>query len=154
LELHELKPVPGSRSPLKTRGRGSASGTGGTSGRGHKGQRARSGGRVRLGFEGGQMPLIRRLPKVGFTSHRKKPDVVNLSRFEVFSEGEEVTPEALIKKGIIRKTRFGIKVLGKGEITKKLVVFAHAFSGPARQAIERAGGSCVILPLTLAAKKP
>ena len=101
------------------------------------------------------MPLIRRLPKVGFTSHRKKPNVVNLSRLEVFPEGEEVTPEALINKGIIRKTRSpGIKVLGKGELTKKLVVSAHAFSSSARQAIERAGGRCVILPLRLAAKKP
>ena len=99
--------------------------------------------------------MIRRLPKVGFTSHRKKADVINLARFEVFSEGEEVTPETLIKKGIIRKMRSsGIKVLGKSEITKKLVVSAHAFSGPARQAIERAGGSCVILPLTIAVKKP
>ncbi len=147
MELHELRPVPGSRSPRKRRGRGAGSGTGGTAGRGHKGQRARSGGRVRPAFEGGQMPLVRRLPKVGFTSSRSKPAVVNVASLEIFSSGEEVTPETLLEKRIVRKAGAGIKILGRGEISKKLIVSAHAFSGAARRAIEKAGGECVVLPL-------
>lgn len=153
MELHELKPVPGSRSPRKRRGRGSGSGTGGTAGRGHKGQRARSGGRVRPGFEGGQMPLIRRLPKVGFTSRRARPAVVNISSLEVFSAGDEVTPAALLEKRIVNKAGAGIKILGKGKISKKLSVSAHAFSASARRAIEEAGGECVVLPPPLSGKK-
>lgn len=92
------------------------------------------------------MPLIRRLPKVGFTSSRSKPAVVNLASLEVFSAGQEVTPEVLLEKRIVRKAGAGIKILGRGEISKKLIVSAHAFSGSARRAIEKAGGECLVLP--------
>jgi large subunit ribosomal protein L15 len=121
-------------------GRGIASGAGKTAGKGHKGQKARSGGGVRRGFEGGQMPLVRRIPKRGFTSDRPRMAVINVGELNRFGEGEVVTPELLAEKGLVKKLSWGVRVLGEGELTKALTVRAHGFSQAARRKIEAAGG--------------
>ncbi|TDM14105.1 50S ribosomal protein L15 [Macrococcus bovicus] len=142
MKLHEMKPVEGARKERNRVGRGMASGNGKTSGRGHKGQKARSGGGVRLGFEGGQLPLFRRLPKRGFTNiNRKEYAIVNLSELDRFEEGTEVTPALLLETGVVSAEKSGIKILGNGELSKKLTVKAHKFSASAIEAIESKGGT-------------
>ncbi|MBC1483779.1 50S ribosomal protein L15 [Listeria sp. FSL L7-1485] len=146
MKLHELKPSEGSRKERNRVGRGTGSGNGKTSGRGHKGQKARSGGGVRLGFEGGQLPLFRRIPKRGFTNiNRKEFAIVNLDVLNRFEDGTEVTPELLIETGIIRNEKSGIKVLSDGKIEKKLTVKANKFSAAAKDAIEAAGGKTEVI---------
>jgi large subunit ribosomal protein L15 len=146
MKLHELKPAEGSRKERKRLGRGIGSGQGKTAGKGHKGQNARSGGGVRLGFEGGQTPLYRRLPKRGFTNFaRKEYAVVNLDALNRFEDGTEVTPELLIETGVVSNERAGIKILAKGTIEKKLTVKAHKFSSAAKEAIEAAGGNTEVI---------
>ncbi|MEH7500936.1 50S ribosomal protein L15 [Neobacillus drentensis] len=146
MKLHELKPAEGSRKERKRLGRGIGSGQGKTAGKGHKGQNARSGGGVRLGFEGGQTPLYRRLPKRGFTNFtRKEYAVVNLDALNRFAEGTEVTPELLIETGVVSNEKAGIKILAKGTIENKLTVKAHKFSSAAKEAIEAAGGTTEVI---------
>ncbi|EIA21522.1 50S ribosomal protein L15 [Listeria fleischmannii 1991] len=146
MKLHELKPAEGSRKERNRVGRGTGSGNGKTSGRGHKGQKARSGGGVRLGFEGGQLPLFRRIPKRGFTNiNRKEFAVVNLDVLNRFEDGTEVTPELLIETGIVRNAKSGIKILSNGSIEKKLTVKANKFSTAAKEAIEAAGGKTEVI---------
>ncbi|AKP45543.1 50S ribosomal protein L15 [Bacillus smithii] len=146
MKLHELKPAEGARKKRNRVGRGIGSGNGKTSGRGQKGQNARSGGGVRLGFEGGQTPLYRRLPKRGFTNiNRKEYAIVNLEALNRFEDGTEVTPELLIKTGVVSKEKAGIKILAKGAIEKKLTVKAHKFSSAAKEAIEAAGGKAEVI---------
>lgn len=146
MKLHELQPAEGSRHVRNRVGRGSGSGNGKTSGRGQKGQKARSGGGVRLGFEGGQTPLFRRIPKRGFTNiNRKEYTIVNLDDLNVFENGAEVTPADLMEAGIVKKEQSGIKVLGNGELERKLTVKAAKFSASAKEAIEAAGGSCEVI---------
>ena len=142
MKLHELSPMPGSTKERKRIGRGPASGQGKTAGKGHKGQLARAGRGMRAGFEGGQMPLQRRVPKRGFNNiFRKEFAKVNVSSLDkVFEDGAVVTIDALIEKGLIKKTLDGVKILGNGEITKKLTVQVNAFSESAKQKIEAAGG--------------
>lgn len=143
MKLHDLSPAAGSKKVRKRLGRGPGSGTGKTAGRGHNGQRSRSGFSQRFGFEGGQMPLVRRVPKRGFTNiFRVEYTVVNLSRLGAF-EGE-VTPESLAANGLARAGRL-VKILGDGECDKALKVSAHKFSQSARAKIEAAGGSCEVL---------
>lgn len=146
MKLHELKPAKGSvKSPLR-KGRGIGSGLGKTAGRGHKGQKARSGGGVKPGFEGGQMPLIRRLPKRGFTNiFSKEYSLVNIRDLEVFDEGTVVSPELLKETGLIKKYNDGIKILGDGELTKKLTVQANKFSKSAKEKIEAIGGKAEVI---------
>src|SRR6201999_1598409 len=146
MNLHSLKPRPGSKHRIKRLGCGESSGHGKTSGKGHKGQKARSGGSIRLGFEGGQMPLIRRLPKRGFNNAQFKTTyvLVNLDDLEQFEEGVQVTEQLLREKGLINGRFDGLKILGRGELTKKLTVEADKFSETARQRIEKAGGTVVI----------
>ena len=140
--LSRLAPAKGSKKKIKRVGRGPGSGLGKTSGRGQKGQKSRSGAGVGRGFEGGQMPAQRRMPKRGFTNpFRKELTVVNVARLEAFENGEVVDPEVLVKKGIIRGQGDGVKILGKGELSKKLTVRAHAISDGARKKIEKAGGA-------------
>lgn len=139
MKLHELKPAEGSRKVRNRVGRGIGSGNGKTAGKGHKGQNARSGGGVRLGFEGGQTPLFRRLPKRGFTNiNRKEFAIVNLSTLNRFEDGTEVTPELLLETGVISKLNDGVKILASGAVEKKLTVKAHKFSSSAKEAIEAA----------------
>ncbi|MCM3768223.1 MULTISPECIES: 50S ribosomal protein L15 [Bacillaceae] len=146
MKLHELKPAEGSRHERKRLGRGIGSGQGKTAGKGHKGQKARSGGGVRVGFEGGQTPLFRRLPKRGFTNiNRKEYAVVNLDALNRFEEGTEVTPELLIETGVVSNEKAGIKILAKGNVEKKLTVKAHKFSSAAKEAIEAAGGTTEVI---------
>ena len=146
MKLHELKPAEGSRKDRKRLGRGIGSGQGKTAGKGHKGQNARSGGGVRLGFEGCQTPLYRRLPKRGFTNFsRKEYAVVNLDALNRFAEGTEVTPELLIETGVVSNEKAGIKILAKGTIENKLTVKAHKFSSAAKEAIEAAGGTTEVI---------
>ncbi|MGD6893086.1 50S ribosomal protein L15 [Bacillus toyonensis] len=146
MKLHELKPAEGSRKVRNRVGRGIGSGNGKTAGKGHKGQNARSGGGVRLGFEGGQTPLFRRLPKRGFTNiNRKEFTVVNLSTLNRFEDGTEVTPELLLETGVISKLNDGVKILASGAVEKKLTVKAHKFSSSAKEAIEAAGGSVEVI---------
>lgn len=146
MKLHELKPAEGSRKERKRLGRGIGSGQGKTAGKGHKGQNARSGGGVRPGFEGGQTPLFRRLPKRGFTNiNRKEYAVVNLDALNVFEDGTEVTPELLIETGLVRKELAGVKILAKGSLEKKLTVKAHKFSSAAEEAIKAAGGQSEVI---------
>jgi len=147
MELHDLHPAPGATRQRKRVGRGPGSGTGKTAGRGHKGQKSRSGYSRRWGFEGGQMPLVRRIPKRGFTNiFRVEFQVVNFRDLErVFSEGDTVSPESLIEKGLVRGGNRLIKVLADGDLSKKLIVQAHKFSGSARAGIEKAGGSCEVV---------
>mgnify|MGYP000924409778 CR=1 FL=1 len=146
MKLHDLKPAEGSvKTPLR-KGRGTGSGLGKTAGRGHKGQKSRSGGGVRPGFEGGQMPLSRRLPKRGFTNiFAKVYSLVNVSDLDVFEEDTVVTPEMLRETGLVRKLNDGIKVLGDGELTKKLTVQAHKFSKSAIEKIEASGGKAEVI---------
>lgn len=137
MKLHELTSAAGSRKDRKRVGRGTSSGTGKTSGRGHKGQNARSGGGVRPGFEGGQNPLYRRLPKRGFVNPtRKEYAIVNIEELNSFAEGTEVTPEILVESGVVKNTKSGIKILGNGEVTVKLTVKANKFSQSAVEKIE------------------
>ncbi|MCF6097648.1 50S ribosomal protein L15 [Thermovorax subterraneus] len=146
MRLHDLKPAKGSRKRPKRVGRGIGSGHGKTSTRGHKGQNARSGGGVRPGFEGGQMPLIRRIPKRGFTNKFKKEyAIVNVKDLNVFEENTKVTPELLKEKGLIKQIKDGVKILGDGELNVKLEVVAHAFSSSAREKIEAAGGKAEVI---------
>ncbi|WP_022850600.1 50S ribosomal protein L15 [Limisalsivibrio acetivorans] len=146
MELHDLRPAPGSKKNKKRVGRGSASGLGTTAGRGTKGQKARSGGGVRPGFEGGQMPLTRRLPKRGFNNARFATvyEIVNLTDIEKkYSDGEEVNIKTLSDKGLVKVKSNGVKVLGKGEITKKLKFEVEKVSGSAAEKIKAAGGEIV-----------
>ncbi|MDP2892135.1 MAG: 50S ribosomal protein L15 [Bacillota bacterium] len=146
MKLHELTPAKGSTRRPRRVGRGPGSGLGKTSGRGHKGQKARSGGGVRPGFEGGQMPLVRRLPKRGFTNiFAKTYAIVNVATLDKLENGTTVTPELLMEKRIVRKMGNGIKILGNGELTKKLTVKAHKISEAARKKIEKAGGSVEVI---------
>ena len=146
MKLHELQPAEGSRKVRNRVGRGTSSGNGKTSGRGQKGQKARSGGGVRLGFEGGQPPLFRRLPKRGFTNvNRKEYAVINLDVLNRFEDGTEVTPVALVEAGIVKNEKAGIKVLGNGSLDKKLTVKAAKFSKHAQETIEAAGGSIEVI---------
>jgi large subunit ribosomal protein L15 len=145
--LHNLKPAPGSTRARKRVGRGPGSGLGKTSGRGEKGQKSRSGFGQKPGFEGGQMPLHRRVPKRGFSNarFRKEFTCVNLDRLEVFEAGTVVTPEVLLKRGIIKKLLDGLKILGDGALTKALTVKAHKFSAKAQERITGAGGKVEVL---------
>ncbi len=147
MKLNELSPAPGSAKNAWRRGRGAGSGNGKTAGKGHKGQNARSGGGVRPGFEGGQIPAYRRLPKRGFDNSRfaDKYAIVNLVDLEKFNDGDVVTVEALLEKRIIRKAYDGLKVLGKGELTKKLTVQAKIFSASAKEKIEAVGGKAEVM---------
>ena len=146
MKLHELTPAPGAIKAGFRVGRGIGSGNGKTSGKGHKGQKARSGYSRSYAFEGGQMPLVRRLPKRGFVNIFAKPlTAVNLSALDAFENGQTVTLEALLEKGIVRSCPHGLKVLGKGELSKKLTVQAHAFSESARAKIESAGGKAEVV---------
>ena len=141
MKLHEMKPLQASQKRNRV-GRGPGSGNGKTSGRGQKGQKARSGGGVRLGFEGGQTPLARRLPKRGFTNfNRVEYAIVNVEALNQFEDGTEITAALLLDKKVIRKELGGLKVLGNGELTKKLTVKATKFSQSAKEAIEKAGGT-------------
>ena len=146
MKLHELSPVPGSNPKAFRKGRGNGSGNGKTAGRGQKGQWSRSGGGVRVGFEGGQMPLVRRLPKRGFNNIFAKPlEAVNVSALEKFEDGAVVTVEELLEKGILSKCEYGVKILGNGSITKKLTVKANAFSESSKAKIEEAGGKAEVV---------
>lgn len=146
MKLHEMHYTPGARKNRKRLGRGYGSGTGGTSGKGDKGQNARSGGGVRPGFEGGQTTLARRLPKRGFTNfNRKEYAIVNVESLNRFEDGQEVTPELLIETGLVKKKLDGIKVLGQGDLEKKLIVKANKFSNSAVAAIESAGGKAEVI---------
>ncbi len=141
MKLHDLKPTPGSTRALRRLGRGTGSGLGKTSGKGHKGAKARSGGGKAPGFEGGQMPLYRRIPKSGFKNpFRKEYATVNIGSLEGFEDGAVVNLEALKAAGLVRQVKDGVKILGTGELTRKLTVQAVRFSGSAREKIEKAGG--------------
>lgn len=146
MNLHELAPVMGSTHVNKRKGRGSATGNGKTAGRGHKGQKARSGGKLRIGFEGGQMPLARRVPKRGFNNIFAKPlEAVNVSALEKFEDGAVVNACDLLEKGILSQCKYGVKILGEGNLTKKLTVRASAFSASAKAKIEEAGGKAEVV---------
>ncbi|HBW14289.1 MULTISPECIES: 50S ribosomal protein L15 [Proteiniclasticum] len=146
MKLHELKPVEGSRKAQKRVGRGTGSGLGKTSGKGQKGQKSRSGGGVKPGFEGGQMPLYRRLPKRGFTNIFAKQIVeVNVERLNIFENGTEVTEALLKERGVVSKTLDGVKILGNGELTKSLTVKVSRFSKSAQEKIEAAGGKVEVI---------
>ena len=146
MKLHELSPVPGSNPKAYRKGRGNGSGNGKTAGRGQKGQWSRSGGGVRVGFEGGQMPLARRIPKRGFHNIFAKPlEAINVSALDKFEDGSVVTVSELLEAGILSKCEYGVKILGKGEITKKLTVQANAFSASAKEKIEAAGGKAEVV---------
>ena len=141
MKLHDLKPAVGATTAPKRLGRGTGSGLGKTSGKGHKGAKARSGGGKRPGFEGGQMPLTMRLPKRGFTNKwRVEYATVNVERLNIFEDGEVVTPVELVESGILKNVQDGVKILGNGEITKKLTVKATKFTATAKEKIEAAGG--------------
>ena len=146
MNLSELRPAEGSKhSDNFRRGRGHGSGNGKTAGKGHKGQKARSGA-PRPGFEGGQMPLYRRIPKRGFTNRNTLEIIgINVSALEAFEAGSEVTVETLIEAGIVKNPRDGVKILGNGELTKKLTVKANAFSAGAKEKIEAVGGTCEVI---------
>ncbi|MGN0568547.1 MAG: 50S ribosomal protein L15 [Acutalibacteraceae bacterium] len=147
MKLHELSPAPGSVKERKRIGRGAASGQGKTAGKGHKGQKARSGSGAHIGFEGGQMPLQRRIPKRGFNNiFAKEIATVNVAAIDKkFEDGATVTIEALVESGLVKKALDGVKVLGQGEITKKLTVQANAFSASAKAKIEAAGGKAEVI---------
>ena len=145
MKLYELQPAEGSVKDVKRIGRGHGSGNGKTAGKGHKGQKARSGA-PRPGFEGGQMPLYRRIPKRGFTSRNHKEIVaINLSVLERFEDGAEVSVASLIEAGVVKNPRDGVKILGNGELTKKLTVKANAFSKAAAEKIEALGGKAEVI---------
>ena len=146
MKLYELSPAEGSTTENFRKGRGAGSGNGKTAGKGHKGQNARSGGGVRPGFEGGQIPLYRRLPKRGFNNvFAKHYAIVNVSDLEVFENGAVINTEALLEKRIIRKALDGVKILGRGELTKKVTVQAAIFSTGAKEKIESVGGKCEVV---------
>ena len=146
MKLSELSPAEGSVRQAYRKGRGAGSGNGKTGGRGHKGQKARSGGKIRIGFEGGQMPLARRIPKRGFNNIFAKPlDAVNITMLDRFEDGAVVDVEALEKAGILSGVKYGVKVIGNGELTKKLTVKASAFSESAKAKIEAAGGKAEVI---------
>ncbi|MBQ1598262.1 MAG: 50S ribosomal protein L15 [Lachnospiraceae bacterium] len=147
MDLSNLKPAEGSKQSNNfRRGRGHGSGNGKTAGKGQKGQKARSGGGVRLGFEGGQMPLFRRLPKRGFKNINTKNIIaINISELERFEDGADVTVETLLENGVIKKTGDGVKILGNGELTKKLNVKVNAFSASAKEKIEALGGKAEVI---------
>lgn len=146
MKLHELRPNPGSTKNRKRLGRGTATGQGKTAGKGQGGQNSRSGGGVRPGFEGGQMPLYRRLPKRGFTNiFAKKYAIVNIEQLNRFEDNVEVTPELLLETGVIKKTYDGVKILGNGELSKKLTVKAQKFSKSAIEKIEATGGKVEVI---------
>jgi large subunit ribosomal protein L15 len=146
MKLHELKYTEGARQDSKRLGRGQGSGQGKTAGKGHKGQNARSGGGVALGFEGGQTPIYRRIPKRGFTNiHRVEYAIVNVEQLNRFENGVEVSPELLIETGLVKKEYNGIKILGVGTLEKKLTVKAHKFSKSAVTLIEQAGGKVEVI---------
>ena len=148
MRLDELRPAPGSNKKRKRVGRGDGSGHGKTSGRGHKGQGARSGGNVQPGFEGGQMPLQRRLPKRGFHNpFRVEMAVVNVSQLDALPAGSEATPETLALEGLINGKKGQVKILGEGSLSKALIVRAHGFSATAKQKIEAAGGKAELIAL-------
>ena len=144
--INDLSPVAGSTHVDKRKGRGHATGNGKTAGRGHKGQKARSGGGTRIGFEGGQMPLARRIPKRGFNKIFAKPlEAVNVSALNKFEDGAVVDAQTMLHAGVLSKCEYGVKILGNGEITKKLTVKAAAFSESAKQKIEAAGGKAEVV---------
>ena len=146
MKLYELKPAPGSRKAPKRVGRGTGSGTGRNAGRGENGQKARSGGGVRPGFEGGQTPLFRRLPKRGFTNiFAKKITSINVDRLNVFEDGSVITVDTLLERGVISKRQDGVKILGNGDITKKLTVRVNMFSKSAAEKIVAAGGKAEVV---------
>ena len=146
MKLHDLKPAEGATTAQKRLGRGIGSGLGKTSGKGHKGAKARSGGGKRPGFEGGQMPLTMRIPKRGFTNNfRTEYVAINVSRLDVFEDGSVVTPVELIEMGIIKKIEDGVKIMGNGEITKKLTVCANKFTASTKEKIEAAGGKAEVI---------
>jgi large subunit ribosomal protein L15 len=146
MKLHELRAVPGATKAPKRKGRGTATGQGKTAGRGMNGQKSRSGGSVRLGFEGGQMPLYRRIPKRGFTNiWGTEYTVLNVSDLNRFEDGTTVTPELLKEQGMAKQVKDGIKILGGGEIEKNLTVQAHKFSKTAVEKIESAGGKAEVI---------
>ena len=146
MRLHELKAVPGATRAPKRKGRGTATGQGKTAGRGMNGQNSRSGGGVRPGFEGGQMPLYRRIPKRGFTNiWRKEYELVNVETLNRFDNGTEVTPELLIAEGIVKQVKDGIKILGNGKLEKNLTVRAQKFTKSALEKIEAAGGKAQVI---------
>ena len=146
MELSKLSPVAGSTQVGKRKGRGHGSGNGKTGGRGHKGQKARSGGKVRAGFEGGQMPLVRRVPKRGFNNIFAKPlTAVNVAQLNCFEDGAVVDAAALVEAGVIANCPYGLKVLSNGNLTKKITVKAAAFSDSAKEKIEQAGGKAEVI---------
>ena len=146
MKLNELKPAEGSTTAARRLGRGTGSGLGKTSGKGHKGAKARSGGGKRPGFEGGQTPLTRQLPKRGFTNiFAKEYAIVNVEDLEIFENGTVVTVEMLVEKKIVRNALDGLKVLGEGELTKKLTVKAVKFTGSAKEKIEAVGGTAEVI---------
>ncbi len=146
MKLHELSPAPGSAKPAWRKGRGHGSGNGKTAGKGHKGQNARSGGGVRPGFEGGQLPLYRKLPKRGFNNiFSKEYAIVNVSDLNKFDDGATIDLNTLVETGMIRKELCGLKVLGNGELTKNLTVKAKIFSASAKEKIEAAGGKAEVI---------
>ena len=147
MKLHELSPAPGSNAPAWRKGRGTGSGNGKTAGRGHKGQNARSGGGVRPGFEGGQIPTYRRLPKRGFDNSRfaTKYAIINIGDLNVFEDGTVINIVTLVENGMISKVYDGLKVLGDGELTKKLTIQAKIFSASAKAKIEAAGGKAEVM---------
>ncbi|MBQ7668376.1 MAG: 50S ribosomal protein L15 [Clostridia bacterium] len=146
MELNELVPAVGSRTKPYRKGRGIGSGNGKTAGKGHKGQNARSGGGVRPGFEGGQMPLYRRLPKRGFKNVlATRYSEINVSTLDKFEDGAEITPELLKESGLVKKLYDGVSVMGNGEITKKVTIHAHRFTKTAKEKIEKAGGKAIVI---------
>ena len=146
MKLSELSPAPGSVKETKRKGRGIGSGNGKTGGRGHKGQKARSGGGVRVGFEGGQMPLARRIPKRGFNNIFAKPlTSLNVSALNRFEDGTVVDAELLVNSGVISKCPYGVKILGQGDLSKNLTVRASAFSEAAKETIVAAGGKAEVI---------
>ena len=145
MKLHELAPAPGANTESYRRGRGHGSGNGKTAGKGHKGQKARSGGSIRPGFEGGQMPLQRQIPKRGFKNiFATQYAIVNVGDLEIFENGTVVNEQALVEAGLLKKTLDGVKVLGNGELTKQLTVEVAAFSESAKQKIEEVGGKAEV----------
>ena len=146
MQLHDLSPAKGSTSVDKRKGRGRGTGNGKTAGRGHKGQNSRSGGGTRIGFEGGQMPLARRVPKRGFNNIFAKPlTAINVAALNRFKDGETIGAEELLQAGVISKCKYGLKVLGNGKMSRKLTVRAKAFSESAKQKIESAGGKAEVI---------
>lgn len=146
MKLHELSPAVGSAKKKYRKGRGPGSGNGKTAGKGHKGQNARSGGGVRPGFEGGQLPIYRRLPKRGFNNRfAKEYAIINVGRLDAFENGAVVSIETLLANGMLNKELDGLKILGNGELTKKLTVKAAIFSASAKEKIEAAGGKCEVV---------